>query len=79
VESQESLLPQLETIVFIRNESLPTDQFQMSYKDFISRGLEVPEQALNEVKTSVRVNDVCNLQYTSGTTAAPKAAMLTHQ
>jgi fatty-acyl-CoA synthase len=72
-------LPQLQNIVFIRNESQMIDEFQISYEDFISRGTEVPEQILNGLKTSVTEHDVCNLQYTSGTTGMPKAAMLTHQ
>ena len=36
------------------------------------------EEALNAAEANVRPEDVCNLQFTSGTTGNPKAAMLTH-
>ncbi|KAL4886630.1 hypothetical protein BJY04DRAFT_228432 [Aspergillus karnatakaensis] len=64
----------LEEIVIIRG----------AYKDFttyasvIERGLPLPSNALPERESTLQPEDVCNLQFTSGSTGNPKAAMLTH-
>ncbi|KAL5339846.1 hypothetical protein BJX70DRAFT_140368 [Aspergillus crustosus] len=64
----------LEEIVIIRG----------AYKDFttyaqtIERGLPLPSNALPERESDLQPEDVCNLQFTSGSTGNPKAAMLTH-
>ncbi|KAL4762731.1 putative long-chain-fatty-acid-CoA ligase [Aspergillus foveolatus] len=64
----------LEEIVVIRG----------TYKDFttyaqvIERGLPLPPNALPERESQLQTEDVCNLQFTSGSTGNPKAAMLTH-
>ncbi|KAL4907116.1 hypothetical protein BDW74DRAFT_175901 [Aspergillus multicolor] len=64
----------LEEIVVIRG----------TYKDFttyaqvIERGTPLPANALPERETQLQPEDVCNLQFTSGSTGNPKAAMLTH-
>jgi long-chain acyl-CoA synthetase len=56
-----------------------------AYKDFttyaqvIERGLPLPSNALPERESELQPEDVCNLQFTSGSTGNPKAAMLTHQ
>ena len=38
----------------------------------------VPENAIEEIKKTLHKDDVCNMQYTSGTTGFPKGVMLTH-
>ncbi len=40
---------------------------------------EVTDEGLVKARNGVHTHDVCNLQYTSGSTGHPKAAMLTHQ
>jgi long-subunit acyl-CoA synthetase (AMP-forming) len=37
------------------------------------------DEMLEVARQNVYTHDVCNLQYTSGSTGHPKAAMLTHQ
>ncbi|KDE85286.1 acyl-CoA synthetases /AMP-acid ligases II [Aspergillus oryzae 100-8] len=64
----------LEEIVILRGEhfNFPT------YSSVIERGLSVSSNALLDRQAQLRPDDVCNLQFTSGSTGNPKAAMLTH-
>ena len=41
-------------------------------------GQNIEDQKLAEAKANVSCHDVCNMQYTSGTTGFPKGVMLTH-
>ena len=50
-----------------------------TYTDIVERGLSQPAHVLQDRETELRPDDVCNLQFTSGSTGNPKAAMLTHQ
>lgn len=50
-----------------------------SYGDLVELGTTTSEDKLAAVGAQVATYDVCNLQFTSGTTGHPKAAMLTHQ
>lgn len=67
----------LEEIVILRGtyENFPT------YNDIIARGASQStyNYMLQEREATLRPDDVCNLQFTSGSTGNPKAAMLTHQ
>lgn len=49
-----------------------------TYGDMILQGSKQDPQRLYRHETKVSTYDVCNLQFTSGTTGHPKAAMLTH-
>ncbi|KAJ4152141.1 hypothetical protein NW765_017650 [Fusarium oxysporum] len=51
-----------------------------SYAEFLNRGTSIfmNDARLRGAEAKVRPSDVLNLQFTSGTTGAPKAAMLTH-
>ena len=68
-------LPQLERVVLVRDE----------YKDFktynqlVLDGSSVPLSLVSRRSNLVNHHDVCNLQFTSGSTGNPKASMLTHQ
>ncbi|KAJ5994656.1 hypothetical protein N7451_010380 [Penicillium sp. IBT 35674x] len=64
----------LEEIVMLRDEyqNFPT------YNDIIVRGASQPAHLLQDREAELRPDDVCNLQFTSGSTGNPKAAMLTH-
>ena len=44
----------------------------------MERSKEVSYEEMIALANSVSVNDVCNMQYTSGTTGFPKGVMLTH-
>lgn len=50
-----------------------------SYADVVQRGVSQPAHLLQDRESQLRPHDVCNLQFTSGSTGNPKAAMLTHQ
>ncbi|PSR73959.1 short-chain-fatty-acid-CoA ligase, partial [Coniella lustricola] len=49
-----------------------------TYQDMIRQGGKQEPHEMYKHETKVSPYDVCNLQFTSGTTGNPKAAMLTH-
>ncbi len=65
---------------FLRN--VITVGFQMpgalTFKEAMDRKDYVTERELEKMAANVRPDDVCNMQYTSGTTGFPKGVMLTH-
>lgn len=63
------------TVVIIRGNA---GQF-VAYRDVIKSGVRFSSRRLQEAQMKVLPYNVCNLQFTSGTTGRPKAAMLTHQ
>ena len=66
---------------FLRN--VVTVGFEMDgcleWKDFIDRSQLVPTEEVRRRASLVSNEDVCNMQYTSGTTGFPKGVMLTHK
>ncbi len=50
----------------------------MTWTDAIDRADQVPLQEVYRMAAAVDKDDVCNMQYTSGTTGFPKGVMLTH-
>ena len=66
---------------FLRN--VITVGFEMDgcfeWNDFIKRSALVPKEEVRRRASSVKPDDVCNMQYTSGTTGFPKGVMLTHR
>ena len=53
-------------------------QGAMTWEQAISRSAKVPIEEVQRMAAAVNVHDVCNMQYTSGTTGFPKGVMLTH-
>lgn len=49
------------------------------YDELIRAGKGTTNNTLFSRMRSIESHDVCNLQFTSGTTGSPKAAMLTHR
>ncbi|GLI72154.1 hypothetical protein PoHVEF18_000322 [Penicillium ochrochloron] len=49
-----------------------------TYDQVIDRGQSQATHVLQDREAELRPDDVCNLQFTSGSTGNPKAAMLTH-
>ena len=50
----------------------------LTYPEMMERAKLVSQEELVRVSNAVKVNEVCNMQYTSGTTGFPKGVMLTH-
>ncbi len=91
-EIMEELCPELKTLKpgtplyceklpFLRN--VVTVGFEMdgclTWEQMMERSSLVPEEEVRRRAAAVRPDDVCNMQYTSGTTGFPKGVMLTHR
>ncbi len=50
----------------------------LDWNDAIERAARVPLEEVYRMAAAVNKDDVCNMQYTSGTTGFPKGVMLTH-
>ncbi len=88
----EELLPELKTtkpgdaiysknLPFLRN--VVTVGFSMdgclTWEQMLKRSSMVPSAEVRRRASLVKPDDVCNMQYTSGTTGFPKGVMLTHR
>ena len=66
---------------FLRN--VVTAGFSMqgclTWEQMLSRASLVPREEVRRRASLVKPDDVCNMQYTSGTTGFPKGVMLTHR
>ena len=51
----------------------------LEWDDFVKRSDLVPLEEVRRRASNVKPDDVCNMQYTSGTTGFPKGVMLTHR
>ena len=50
----------------------------LTFEEAMKRADSVPTETLDAMAQHVKPDDVCNMQYTSGTTGFPKGVMLTH-
>ena len=50
----------------------------LTWEEAVERADTIPNDKLYRMAANVNVHDVCNMQYTSGTTGFPKGVMLTH-
>lgn len=77
LESELPNLTHLEHVILLD----PASDFKAysTFSDMLSSGEKIHANVLKKRETAVNPHDVCNLQFTSGTTGSPKAAMLTHQ
>lgn len=50
----------------------------LSWEESIRYAEKTPIEEIRRMQAAIDVNDVCNMQYTSGTTGFPKGVMLTH-
>ena len=51
----------------------------LEWEEFLDRADRVPVEEVRRLASKTRPDDVCNMQYTSGTTGFPKGVMLTHR
>lgn len=90
-EIMQELCPELETLEagkplycknlpFLRN--IITVGFSMkgclTWEQMLDRASLIPQEEVRRRASMVKPDDVCNMQYTSGTTGFPKGVMLTH-
>ena len=73
LESKE--FPYLKNVVYIGMEKY---RGMYNTAELLLLGQNIEDETLDEMKKSVTCHDVCNMQYTSGTTGFPKGVMLTH-
>jgi long-subunit acyl-CoA synthetase (AMP-forming) len=73
--SQLKATPRCPKIIILRGEAAG----YTTYDDLLARSSRINLDRLYDVERRVLPHLVCNLQFTSGTTGLPKAAMLTHQ
>ncbi|KAF9741157.1 hypothetical protein PMIN06_005553 [Paraphaeosphaeria minitans] len=67
-------LPELKAVCLLRG----LDEVFVKYEDFIEEAQSIPEHILDIFDGVISPYDIANLQFTSGSTGNPKAAMLTH-
>ena len=71
----------IKRLPFLRN--IITVGFSMRgclvWEEFLTHARKTPREALLQRAAAVQPDDVCNMQYTSGTTGFPKGVMLTHR
>lgn len=74
--------PILKDIIIISRGKIPkrigSSWRPLSWKKFIRLGSKTSNRVFKDMQSSVDPDDVCLIQYTSGTTGYPKGAMLTH-
>ena len=51
----------------------------LTWEEMLSRSELIPREEVRRRASLVKPDDVCNMQYTSGTTGFPKGVMLTHR
>lgn len=69
----------LKSVVLIRHAQQPASDCIFTYDEFLRGAARIRSETVIKLMSAVDPHDVCNLQYTSGTTGNPKAAMLTHK
>ena len=67
--------PHLRSVIFIGREQHPG---MFTRRSFAELGDELDDQALARAEQDLELDDVINIQYTSGTTGFPKGVLLTH-
>ncbi len=67
-------LPFLRNVITIDSENKGC----FTWETALAQGRKVAYSEVEAVRKTINIHDVCNMQYTSGTTGFPKGVMLTH-
>lgn len=67
-------LPALKNVITVESEQPGC----FKWEEMEELAKKVPDTVLDAIRQTISKDDVCNMQYTSGTTGFPKGVMLTH-
>lgn len=67
-------LPRLKNVISVESEQPGC----FTWDDTFELAKNIPDSVLDSIRHTISKDDVCNMQYTSGTTGFPKGVMLTH-
>ena len=73
--SRKPVLTELKSVILLKDQA--GRNFD-TYDHLREAGKRISKEELSSVMASNTAGSICNLQFTSGTTGTPKAAMLTH-
>jgi len=78
VKQERANLPLLKHVVMMGDSEEIDDPMVMTWEDFLAKGDETPDSAVDERLEALEPDQLATLIYTSGTTGPPKGVMLTH-
>ena len=76
--SSDQKSPLLQHVVVFRHGTDKVADHLIRWEALLEQGTSITEVDLQKAESLVEPDDVCSLQFTSGTTGSPKVAMLTH-
>ncbi|HSF86729.1 MAG TPA: long-chain fatty acid--CoA ligase [Acidimicrobiia bacterium] len=72
-------LPKLRHAVMMRGAAAIDDPIAMSWDEFVAKGADVSDEAVQARLDALEPDQLATLIYTSGTTGPPKGVMLSHE